>query len=234
LLAQIKVIRVRERRFSVTKKFSVLTLVLLTALAVGCSKTNETASSNANVAAENTTKPGPDNSEITTKVDASGVKTEERVFHGNPRISRVVVTTKNGTKTVKAYSPSGEERDVKSEAGDVLEATGSKVADSAGFVAHKTEDVAGEAKDVGVAAKDKTQTVGEKTAGTAKTVGDKTVEGAKTVGNKTVEGAKTVGDKTVEGAKTVGDKTVEGAKTVGSKTVSGAKKAGSAVKKVIP
>jgi hypothetical protein len=222
----------------VTKKLSILTLVLLAALAVGCSKTNEATGPNSNAAVENTTKPGPDNSEITTKVDANGVKTEERVFHGNPRIARVVVTTRDGTRTVKAYSPSGEERDVKSGTEDILDATGSKVADGAGFVADKSKDVAGEAKDKTVAVGEKTadtaKTVGDKTADTAKTVGDKTADTAKTVGDKTVEGAKTVTDKTVEGAKTVGEKSVEGAKTVGSKTASGAKKAGNAIKKVVP
>jgi hypothetical protein len=204
-------------------RLSILSLLLLVALAVGCTKTNDTASQNAN-SVENTTNPGPDNSEIATKVDANGVKTEERTFHGNPRIARVVVTTHGGTRTAKAYSPSGQERDLnQNEAEKALDATGDKVADAAGFVADKSEDVAGGAKDVGVAAKDKTEAVGEKT-----------VDASKKVGEKTVDTAKTVGDKTVEGAKTVGDKTVEGAKTVGNKTVSGAKKATNAVKKVIP
>ena len=181
-----------------TKRVSILFLTFMVALAVGCSKKEPVA--------ENTTTPGPDNSEIITKVDDNGVKTEERTFRGNPRIARVVVTTKNGQRTVKAYSPSGEERELsKNESDNVLEATGNKLADAAGFVADKGEDV-------GEAAKDKTVAVGEKTADTAKTVGDKTVEGAKTVS----------------------DKTVEGAKTVGSKTVSGTKKVGKAVKKILP
>lgn len=195
-----------------TNRLCILTLVLLTSLGVGCSQTNEVAS-NSNPAVENTTTPGPDNSEISTRVDSNGVKTEERVFHNNPRISRVVVTTRNGTRTVKAYSPSGEEREVNpNEPENVLEATGDKVASAAGFIADKSEDVAGEAKDVGVAAKDKTVAIGEKTADTAKTVGNKTAEGAKTVA----------------------DKSVEGAKAVGNATVSGTKKAGRAIKKVIP
>jgi len=205
-------------------RLTILSLLLLVALAVGCTKTNDTASQNANPAVENATKPGPDNSEIATKVDANGVKTEERTFHGNPRIARVVVTTHNGTRSAKAYSPSGQERDLnESETEKALDATGDKVADAAGFVADKSEDVAGGAKDVGVAVKDKTVGVGEKTVDTSKKVGEKSVDTAKTIGDKTAEGAKTVGDKTVEGAKTVGDK-----------TASGAKKAANAVKKVIP
>ena len=181
-------------------------LSFLTLFAVGCSQTETANNPNANTAVADTTKPGPDNSEITTHVDANGVKTETRVFRNNPRVSKVVVTTKDGTRTVKVYSPSGEEREVKgSESEGVLEATGEKVASGAGFVADKAEDVAGEAKDVGVKAADKT-----------------------------VDAAKTVGEKSAEGAKKVGEKTVEGAKTVSDKTVSGAKKAGSAVKKIIP
>ena len=197
-----------------TKRLCFLTLMAVLALVAGCSKTDSATTPDANAAAaESTTKPAPDNSEVTTKVDASGVKTEERVFRNNPRISRVVVTTKDGTRTVKAYSPSGEEREVnKNETEDVLEATGDKVADAAGFVADKGEDVAGKAKDVGVATKEKTEGVAEKT----------------------VDVSKTVANKSVEGATTVKDKSVEGAKTVSRKTVSGAKKVGSTVKKIIP
>jgi hypothetical protein len=196
------------------KTLYILVLSLVVSIAAGCSN-NQAATGGSNQAtAENTTQPGPDNSEITTKVDSTGVKTQERVFHGNPRIARVVVTTHNGNRSVKAYSPKGEEREIndKNEVEQVLSATGDKVASAAGFAADKSEDVAGEAKDVGTAAKDKTVAVGEKTA----------------------EVAKDVGDKTAEGAKTVKDKTVEGAKTVGSKTVSGTKKVGRAVKKIIP
>jgi len=200
----------------VTRKLCLFMLVLSMAFAVGCSKSNETVTSagaNSNSAAETAARPGPDNSQISTKVDANGVKTEERVFHSNPRISRVVVTTANGKRTVKAYSPSGEEREVsQSESEGILDATGDKVADAAHFVADKSEDVAGKAKDVGSAAKDKTESVGEKA----------------------VDKSKTVGEKTVEGAKTVGEKSAEGANTVKNKTVSGAKKAASAVKKVVP
>ena len=197
----------------VTKRLCFLTLIAVLALVAGCSRTNSAATPDANAAAQTTTKPAPDNSEVTTKVDANGVKTEERVFHKHPRIARVVVTTNNGTRSVKAYSPSGEEREVnKNETEDVLEASGDKVADAAGFVADKSKDVAGKAKDVGVATKEKTEGVAEKT----------------------VDVSKTVANKSVEGATTVKIKSVEGAKTVSSKTVSGAKKAGSAIKKIIP
>ena len=199
-----------------TRKLCLFMLMFTTALAVGCAKSNGTdgtATANVNSAGESSTRPGPDNSVITTKVDANGVKTEERVFHNNPRVSRVVVTTQNGKKTVKVYSAKGEEREVsQSESENILDATGDKVADAAHFVADKSETIAGEAKDVGSAAKDKTQAVGEKA----------------------VDTTKSVGQKSVEGAKTVGEKTAGAAKTVEEKTVSGAKKTAGAVKKVVP
>lgn len=196
-----------------TKKICLLTLLLLVGLAAGCSHDRATADQ-----AASSPVPAPDNSEITTTTDASGTKTETRTFKNNPHVSKVVVTTRDGKRTVKVYSPSGQEREVKTD-DNVLEATGDTLAKSAGFVADKGEDVAGEAKDVGAEAADKAEDVGDK----AKDVGEKTLEKSKEVGEKTVDVTKKAGEKTVEGAKKVGDKTVEGAK-----------KAGSAVKKVIP
>ena len=149
----------------------------------GCNTTNDNANTNANateVVATNNTRVGSDNSEIITTVDANGVKTETRVFHNNPRVSKVVVTTRDGKRTVTVYAPSGEARELnKNEPEDVLEATGTAIADAVGFVADKT--VAG-----------------------AKTVGEKTVEGAKTVGEKTADGTRTVIEKTGEGTKKTG------------------------------
>jgi hypothetical protein len=145
--------------------FAVATLA---AASAGCSTTdnaNTNANANANTTvASNTTQPGPDNSEITTSVDANGVKTETRVFHNNPRVAKVVVTTRDGKRTTTVYAPSGQSKDLKEEAGDALSATGSAIADAAGFLAEKTVDIA-----------------------------DKTKEGAKTVGEKTAEGAKKAG-----------------------------------------
>jgi hypothetical protein len=140
----------------------------LAAASAGCSTTdnaNTNANANANTTvASNTTQPGPDNSEITTSVDANGVKTETRVFHNNPRVAKVVVTTHNGKRTTTVYAPSGQSKDLKEEAGDALSATGNAIADAAGFLAEKTVDIA-----------------------------DKTKEGAKTAGEKTAEGAKKAG-----------------------------------------
>jgi len=174
----------------VSKKFLIgFAIATLAAVTAGCA-TTDNANTNGNVNAtvvSDTTRPGPDGSEITTSVDANGMKTETRVFHNNPRVAKVVVTTRDGKRTTTVYAPSGESKDLKEEVGDALVATGNAIADAAGWVAEKTVDIA-----------------------------DKTKEGAKTVAEKTGETAKTVGNKTVEGAKTVGAKTAEGAKKTGS------------------
>lgn len=200
-----------------TKTICLLTMLMLAAFAGGCTNSS-TANDNVNAnqgAQAAATKPGPDNSEVTTSVDANGTRTETRVFKDNPHISKVVVTTRNGQRTVRATSRSGEEREVKSDE-NVLEATGDKVASAAGFVADKAEDVPGETKSAAKTAGDK-----------AADVTDKTVSTTKKVGSETADKAEDVKDVTVSTSKKVGEKTAEGAKKVGSET----KKA---VKKVIP
>jgi hypothetical protein len=151
-----------------------LAIATLGIAATGCS-TTDNANANANTTVASSTRLGPDDSEITTTTDANGVKTETRVFHHNSRVSKVVVTTRDGKRTTTVYGPKGETKELKEEVGDALVATGNAIADAAGFVAEKAVDVA-----------------------------DKTKEGAKTVGEKTVQGAKTVGEKTAEGAKKTG------------------------------
>lgn len=163
----------------------------------GCNTTPETAATNSNseVAAS---RPGPDDSEISTTTDANGVKTETRVFRNNGHVSKVVVTTKNGVRTTRVYSRSGEEKELSdSDSQNVLEKTGDAIASAAGFVADKTVQGAEKGVDVGKTAAEKTKDAAEK-------VGDKTAEGAKTVSAKTVEGAKTVSEKTAAGAKKTG------------------------------
>ena len=215
------------------KKTLLMSAVLLASsiCLAGCNKASETAATNANANAESqvatVTRPGPDNSDITTATDANGVKTETRTFHNNPRVSKLVVTTRNGVRTTRVYSRTGEEKEISdSNSKNVLEESGDAIAGAAGFVADKTVEGAKKGVEVG-------KTAAEKTTDTAKTVGEKTAEGAKTVGEKTAEGAKTAGHKTAEGAKTVGEKTAEGAKTVGQKTTTGVKKAGRAIKRAI-
>jgi hypothetical protein len=184
------------------KKFLIpLTIAAIALLGVACQQTSE---SNANVnantgetATTTTTTAGPDNSDITTTTDKNGVKTETRTFRNNPRVSKVVVTTSNGTRTVKVYSPSGEERELKSQPEKALDATGDAIADAAGW-----------AKDKSVTAADKTKegatTVADKTVDTSKKVADKTVDTSKTVANKSKAGAKTVVDETKEGVRKTG------------------------------
>jgi hypothetical protein len=171
--------------------YKILTVICVIALAVFAAACNTPETTNVNVNANlatpsTTTRPGPDNSTITTTTDANGVKTETRTFNGNPRVSKVVVTTRNGQKTARVYSATGEETDLKSDVDHALDVTGNAIADAAGWTKDKTVEGA--------------KTVGD----AAKTVGEKTVEGAKTVGSKTAEGAKTVGEKAVEGTKKVG------------------------------
>jgi len=213
----------------VTTKICLLTILALAAAGIGCTK-NEAANTNANTAqttAQNATAPAPDNSEITTTTDAQGNRTETRVFRDNPRVSKVVVTTnKNGTKTTRVTSRTGEERDVKTDE-NVLEATGDKIADAAGFTVAEGKKVGNEVGDKAEDVKDKGQAVGEKVVDKSKDIGGKTVDKSKDIGGKVVDTTKDVGGKTVEGAKTVGEKSVDVTKKAADKT----KKA---VKKVIP
>ena len=164
----------------------ILTVALLAAAGAGCSATDGANAKTNTTVASTTTRPGPDGSEITTSVDANGVRTETRVFHNNPRVAKVVVTTRDGKRTTTVYAPSGESKDLKDDVGDALAATGNALADAAGWVGDKTEDALGEAKEGA-------KTVGEKTGDAAKTVGEKTKSGAKTVAEKTEEGAKKTG-----------------------------------------
>lgn len=198
-----------------------LVLAALAGFAASCAS-NDTSNANANANANantdtstvaNTTT-APDNSEITT-TNENGVQTTTRTFRNNPRVSKVVVTTRDGNRTVKVYSPSGEEREMKSAPERALDATGDAIADSVGFV------------------KDKAGDVGAKTVDVSKDVADKTKEGAKTVGEKTKEGAEKVADKTVDTSKKVANKSVDTGKTVVDKTKEGAKKTGNAIKKVV-
>jgi hypothetical protein len=122
------------------------------------------------------------------------VKTETRTYRNNPRIQRVVITTRAGKRTAVVYNSKGEQKEITtSDLDNVLAKTGDGIADAAGFVGDKAEDAAGKAKDVGRDIADKGEDVAGKAADGAKTVGEKTADGAKTVGKKTAEGAKKVG-----------------------------------------
>lgn len=180
-----------------TKKICLFTIPLLAALGIGCSTTNtpEAANANANTATTNpaqaqaTTAPGPDNSEIATTVDKEGTRTETRTFHNNPRISKVIVTTRNGQRTVKVTSASGVEKVVNTTE-DVLQATGDKVADAAGFVAEKGKAGANEVADKAEDVKDKTVSATKKG---ANEVGDKAEDAKDKTVSTTKKAAKKVG-----------------------------------------
>ena len=169
------------------KVLAILAGGLLAIGSAGCNTAdNANANANATAAATTTTAEGPDNSQITTSTDASGVKTETRVFRNNPRVSRVVVTTQpSGQRTVRVYSTTGEER-VVDDLDDALDATGETVARAAGWTADKAEDAVGEAAD-------KAEDAGKEVADKAEDAGDQAAKGAKTAAKKTASGAKKAG-----------------------------------------
>ena len=156
---------------------------------------NVNANANANpTIASNTTHPASDNSEITINTDATGVKTETRVFHNNPRVSRVVVTTTaDGKRTTTVYGPTGESKSLKDETVDVLAAAGNAIADAAGWTVDKTKNALNETGDKLEDAKDKSVSGAKEVGDKLEDVGDKTASGAKKVGRKTVQGAKKAG-----------------------------------------
>src|SRR5438309_5028695 len=86
-----------RRNEQVIKKLSIaFTICVATMLGFACqstaeSTTNMNVSANSDAgqtAAATTTRSAPDNSEITTTTDASGVRTETRVFRDNPKLSK--------------------------------------------------------------------------------------------------------------------------------------------------
>jgi hypothetical protein len=192
----------------IKKLFLCLAITGLAMIGTSCSSSSDSSvNANANTADTTaTTTVGADNSDIVTTTDPNGVKTETRTFRNNPRVSKVVVTTRDGKRTVKVISPGGEERDVSDNGSENwMEATGDSIADAAGFV------------------KDKSETIADKTKEGAKTAADKTKEGAQTAAEKTKEGAQTAADKTVDTTEKVVDETLKTGRTVGRKTKSGTK-----------
>src|SRR5688500_16853639 len=143
----------------VSKKLLIAALVVaLASFFVGCSSTDQ-ANTNAN---QTITTTGPDNSEIVTTTDRTGTRTETRTFRDQPRVSRVVVTTRDGRRTVKVYSKTGEEKDVPETVGDALAVTGNALADAAGWVAAGTETVVDKTKAGVNEVGDKAEDVGDK------------------------------------------------------------------------
>jgi serine/threonine protein kinase len=87
----------------------------------------------------------PDNSEIVTTLNDSGLKTETRTFKSHARISKVVVTTvEEGKQTAQVYSLAGEARDLPQDrVMTALEATGDSLAAAVGFVSPSDEKIKG-------------------------------------------------------------------------------------------
>ena len=77
----------------------------------------------------------PDDSEISTTIDATGAEIKTRTFKSNGTISRVVLTTRDGKQTGKVFSISGEERDVPADViATALDVTGDSLAAAVGLV----------------------------------------------------------------------------------------------------
>lgn len=210
--------------------------VALAASAAGCGGNVETANSgsvnaNANTGALAMTsgtagseaRPAPDNSEIRTET-AGGVTTETRTFRSpNSRIERVVVTTRDGRRTARAYYRDNTARELPE--GEVEQALGA-TADALATAGGKVVDVS---KDVGSEVGDKAEDAAGKAGGAAREVGDK----AEDVKDQTVKGAKTVGSEAADKAEGAAGKAASGAKKAGKATAEGAKKAGEAVKDAV-
>src|SRR6059036_4179941 len=84
-----------RRREVVSKRFLIGLSLLGLSFVFGCQSGQQSNTANTNAETAETTRTGPDNSEITTS-ENNGTRTETRTFRGNSRISKVVVTTKNG------------------------------------------------------------------------------------------------------------------------------------------
>ncbi|MDT4897689.1 MAG: eukaryotic-like serine/threonine-protein kinase [Acidobacteriota bacterium] len=112
--------------------------------AVGADKSAQTATKDAGSTAAPTIPiseqmiAAPDNSEIVTTLNASGVKTETRTFKSHARISKVVVTTSDGKQTASIFLINGDERALPENAiPTALEATGDELASAAGLIEEK-------------------------------------------------------------------------------------------------
>lgn len=89
----------------------------------------------------------PDNSEVATTMDASGVKTETRTFKSNTRISKVVVTTVNGQQTARVFFINGMELELPENAiPTALESKGDELAMAASVTKEKEKTAAPGAK----------------------------------------------------------------------------------------
>jgi ElaB/YqjD/DUF883 family membrane-anchored ribosome-binding protein len=184
------------RRKLVSKNFIIALVLMALTVCFGCqsaSQSNANANENANSSTAATTQPAPDNSEVTTTTDSNGTKTQTRVFRDNPNVSKVVVTTRDGKRTTTVYSKNGEAKEIKDDVGDALNATGDKVAESAGWVKDKGETAVDKTKEGANEVGDKAEDVKDKATSTTKSVAHETKQGAKTVINKAEDVTKKTG-----------------------------------------
>lgn len=182
-------------------------VLILGALASGCSSANtNNASNTTNANASNTTSVTNTSTTTTTATNTSSgeydttitnddvVRIETRAYRNNPRISKVEITTRNGKRTARVTSTTGETRDIPEEKVEsVINGTADAIADAAGFVTDKSKEAASTVKEGGEKALDKGKEGAQKVAEGAKTVGEKAVDGTKTAAEKTAEGAKKAG-----------------------------------------
>lgn len=134
---------------------------------------------------------GPDNSQITTGVDANGQSVKERTFQSGP-VEKVTVTTSGGTETARIQYRDGTtvETQDKNTITHAMEWTGDEVA-SAG-------------KKTGKAVAGGAQTAAEKTVDATKAAAEKAGDVTKDAAGKTVDATKDAADKAARGAKKVG------------------------------
>jgi hypothetical protein len=170
------------------------TVILLIAFvlgsAFGCGRSavttsNKNANANSNTIVSNTNANTAPNetqsnteSDVKTTTGPDGVKTETRVFKKNDRVSKAVVTTRNGRRSGVVYTPSGERKNVPEDKIDlVLQGTADAVADAVGIVKKKSTAIASGTKekgtDIGEATADATKKVIRKSADTLNKVGTK-------------------------------------------------------------
>lgn len=138
-----------------------------------------------------TEEAGPDDSRITTGVDATGQNVKERTWENGP-VEKVTVKTSDGTETARIHYRDGTtvETQDKNTVAHAMEWTGSEVA-SAG-------------KKTGKVVVSGSETVADKTVDATKTAAEKTADASKTAARKTAAGAKTAAEKTTNGVKKVG------------------------------
>lgn len=203
-----------------------LCVIALTAIASGCSK-----SDNTNTAATNPTDPNAANSNSSPVNPTLGQNptgpdpTQNMTPQPNPAV---------------AGPDNSEVQTIMDQNGVVTETRTFKNNKYVTKVVRTTKDGTNRTVEVYNAKGEKRNLPKDKVESAMKDTGDAlasaagwTVDKSKDAASEAKDAAEVVADKTTEGAKTVADKTVTGAKKVGSKTAEGAKKGAKAVKDAV-